>query len=150
MRPVRGYTFRRMEQTNTPGAHPSPADPVLLVEDEALIAMMVEDQLAELGYRAVLAPTVAAARALIDQAPRFRFALVDLKLPDGSGCEVIRHLWASQPGAPVVVTTGYAEPPEPAPLPETAGPWAVLLKPWGLEALEKALATLGVDPRAAG
>ncbi len=65
----------------------SQALPVLIVEDEALIAMDLEDEVAAAGHRVV--GVAGTARAAIDAAIRFRPAVVlmDLHLADGSSGE---------------------------------------------------------------
>src|SRR6266700_440631 len=66
---------------------------VLLVEDEALVAMVAAETLIELGFDVVEAAT---ARAALDHAgadhAEFEFAVIDLGLPDRPGEELIAEL----------------------------------------------------------
>jgi DNA-binding response OmpR family regulator len=66
---------------------------VLLVEDEALVAMVAAETLIELGFDVVEAAT---ARAALDHAGAddadFEFAVIDLGLPDRPGEELIAEL----------------------------------------------------------
>jgi DNA-binding response OmpR family regulator len=65
---------------------------VLLVEDELLIAMMLEDELAELGHCvAGVATTVEGGLALLQTASP-DFALVDFQLADGECHDLIADL----------------------------------------------------------
>ena len=80
---------------------------VLVAEDEALIGLMLEDELRHRGHGAVLAWTAEAALRHA-RAGRFDLALVDIGLPDMDGIELVRRLRAADPGMPVVVCTGYA------------------------------------------
>lgn len=83
---------------------------VLLVEDEALVAMVAVDSLIELGFDVVEATT---AQAALDHAgaenSRFEFAVVDLGLPDRPGEELIAVLKALRPDLPIIVASGYSE-----------------------------------------
>jgi DNA-binding response OmpR family regulator len=84
-----------------------PKDPlVLIVEDEALIALAVAQELDDQGFRTCIAATEAEAAA----APvgELVAAVVNLRLAtDLVGQRVIRHLRERRPGLPVVVMTGY-------------------------------------------
>jgi CheY-like chemotaxis protein len=82
---------------------------VLVVEDEALLALELEQVLTEAGYAVVLAADGRGALArAAEPGGRLRAAVVDLHLPGGmAGHEVIRHLRGRNPGLPVVVVTGY-------------------------------------------
>jgi DNA-binding response OmpR family regulator len=65
---------------------------VLLVEDELLISMMLEDELAELGHCVVgIATSVADGLALLETATP-DFALVDYHLADGACHDLIADL----------------------------------------------------------
>jgi two-component system sensor histidine kinase TorS len=109
---------------------------VLLVEDEILIAMLVENLLDKSGCEPVLAATNADAMAIIEHAPAFDLAVVDFSLPDGDGSSVIGALWDRWP-VPVIVSTGHQGMQETlrAALPSFAAPIEVILKPWTEEQL---------------
>jgi CheY-like chemotaxis protein len=78
---------------------------VLLIEDEALVAMMIQECLAEFGYQ-VLGPigtaSEAAARARDGQ---FEAAVLDINLGDGAVYPIADLLAAR--GVPFVFVTGY-------------------------------------------
>jgi two-component sensor histidine kinase/DNA-binding response OmpR family regulator len=78
---------------------------VLLVEDEALVAMMVQECLADFGYQ-VIGPistaTEAAARA---KDGNFEAAVLDINLGDGAVYPIADMLMAR--GVPFVFVTGY-------------------------------------------
>jgi DNA-binding response OmpR family regulator len=127
---------------------------VLIVEDEAMIAMLLADVLADAGCRVTVVHDGEAALRL---AARHRHrvchaAVVDLILPDISGHGVIAALRAVHPGLPVVVATGL---PAAAEEIDASGPTAVLHKPFDLSELVATLAVLLDDggsahrPRAA-
>ncbi len=78
---------------------------VLVVEDEAMIAMLVEDMLLDLGVGAVeIAGTVQAALALV-AGQRFDFAILDVNLGDALSYPVASAL--RERGTPFAFATGY-------------------------------------------
>lgn len=78
---------------------------VLVVEDEAMIAMLVEDMLLDLGVGAVeIAGTVQAALALV-AGQRFDFAILDVNLGDALSYPVASAL--RERGTPLAFATGY-------------------------------------------
>ena len=79
---------------------------VLVVDDERLIRGSLERALATQGHAAEVAESVAAALAAIARR-RFELAIVDLKLPDGSGLEVVKRLGQESPETKVVVITAH-------------------------------------------
>lgn len=107
---------------------------VLLVEDEALVAMGVRAMLEEAGYTVCLASRVAEALEALD---RFQPDLVlsDLGLPDGTGWDVALEVTRSPrpEGArpvPFVLVTGWTtDPGLMDPPPGAPQAWAVLQKP---------------------
>jgi CheY-like chemotaxis protein len=81
---------------------------VLLVEDEALVAMMVQECLAEFGYQ-VIGPICTASEAVAKAKDgRFEAAVLDINLGDGAVYPVADILAAR--GVPFVFVTGYDPP----------------------------------------
>jgi serine phosphatase RsbU (regulator of sigma subunit) len=98
----------------TAGEHLAwPGDPetLLLVEDEAGDAVLVQELLADSGLRATLslARSLAEAKELLKSRGMPGCILLDLHLPDARGLEAVTQMLAAAPGAPVVVLTGLAE-----------------------------------------
>jgi DNA-binding NarL/FixJ family response regulator len=105
---------------------------ILIVDDEPLIAMLVEAWIVDMGHEPVgPAHTLAEAQALL--AAPFDGAIVDLTLGGDSGRPIAEALAAR--GAPFVYATGQSEA-ELGDLPRASG---VLLKPFSFEAFEAAL-----------
>ena len=77
---------------------------VLLVEDDDVLRQALAKAFARRGFSVLEAATVASACAQ----RRVDFAIVDLKLPDGSGLEVVTALRAASTDTRIVVLTGYA------------------------------------------
>ena len=88
----------------------NPTRRVLLVEDEALVAMVAADSLSELGYEVI---EVGTARAALDHAhpdcAKFDFAVIDMGLPDRPGDHLISELRKLCPDLPIIVASGYGE-----------------------------------------
>ncbi len=81
-------------------------DSVLLVEDKSDLREMLTTALQRMGY-AVL-PSASVNEALVDLAKqRFSAVLTDLKLPGGSGMDVLAAALDSDPLVPVIVMTAY-------------------------------------------
>lgn len=79
---------------------------VLVVEDEADLRFAICRYLQQRGYGITEAASVQEASAsLQDQLPDL--ALVDHRLPDGDGLEVLRHLKNLAPGVPALMLTGH-------------------------------------------
>lgn len=115
----------------------APAVPktVLLVEDNAMIAMNTEALLLDHGVETVhVASSVAQAFALID-AERFDFALLDLQLGDGENSIPIA-LRLVEHGTRIVFATGYGEAPL---ISDNLGAMPILKKPYSFEDLGRIL-----------
>jgi two-component system response regulator AtoC len=79
---------------------------LLVVDDERLIRTSLERALAGQGHHAEAADSVAAALAALSRR-RFDAAVVDLKLPDGNGLELLKRMVAESPETKVVVITAH-------------------------------------------
>ena len=80
---------------------------ILIVEDDVLLAETLEDVLADEGYRVGRAESgEAALRAC--SAESFDLALVDIKLPDVRGSELVGRLAVACPETEYIIMTGYA------------------------------------------
>src|SRR3954454_24008352 len=101
---------------------------VLVVDDEALLALEMEDLLTAAGFVTLIACTEAAARAV--PADALAVAVVNLRL-NGEllGHGIIRALRRRRPNLPVVVVTGYDGDAPQADLRGLGWPTVRLLKP---------------------
>ena len=114
---------------------------VLVIEDEALVALLVTDTLADAGYRPVWAPDGRAARPRHEGGTAALAAVVDLRLADGlDGRDVLRRLRAQDPDMPVVVVTGFHPEAPQADLRGLGGPTVRLCKPFDCDDLLERLA----------
>jgi two-component system response regulator RegA len=85
---------------------PEVAGTVLLVDDDAVFRQRLARAFGDRGWSVREAADADETRAaLTGGAPEF--AVVDLRLPDGSGLELVRAILGARPDARVVVLTGY-------------------------------------------
>jgi CheY-like chemotaxis protein len=109
---------------------------VLVVEDEAMIRMLLADMLGDLGY------TVAAEAGRLEEAIKlakdaaFDFAILDLNLNGQPIAPVVEALIAR--GLPFAFATGYGE----RSVPEAYRGRPMLQKPFQTEALGRVMASL--------
>jgi DNA-binding response OmpR family regulator len=114
----------------------------LLVEDEALVAMVAADALDEMGYQVIEAASATLALQLAEiNKDRIDVALIDLGLPDLPGELLVGELRTLYPRMPIIVASGK-------------GPGAIdtsvqllhdiiiLPKPYNFDDLQSALARL--------
>ncbi|MCD9030597.1 sigma-54 dependent transcriptional regulator [Luteimonas sp. Y-2-2-4F] len=85
---------------------PSEQRSVLIVDDEHDIRELLVLTLGRMGLRTDTAATVSAARALL-AANRYDLCLTDMRLPDGSGLELVSEISGRFPNTPVAVITAY-------------------------------------------
>ncbi len=78
----------------------------LIVDDEPDIRELLEITLGRMGLDTRSAANLSAARELIDSED-FDLCLTDMRLPDGDGIELVRHIGATRPAMPVAVITAH-------------------------------------------
>lgn len=81
---------------------------VLVVDDEPNIRRLVEKELGNERRRIATAGTVREALTLFKR-EAFDLALLDMRLPDGSGLDLLTHFQELAPEAQVIVITGYGD-----------------------------------------
>jgi len=80
---------------------------ILVVEDEAILARTIRKALEKQGHAVDIAGDARAAEDLfVEQCPEL--VLLDLRLPDGNGLEVLRHLKSLRSSTEVVMMTAFA------------------------------------------
>ena len=83
------------------------ADPsLLLVDDDAAFLSRLERAMTRRGFEVRIAGTVAAGLAAVTERPP-AYAVVDLRLEDGNGLDVVSALHQKRADARAVVLTGY-------------------------------------------
>jgi ActR/RegA family two-component response regulator len=112
----------------------------LIVEDEALLALAVEDLLTEEGFDTLCATSEEQVLALTPAAGPLAVAVVDLRLGgDLAGQRIIRALRMQIPNLPVVVVTGFGHDAPEADLRGLGWPTVRLPKPADYSALAAAV-----------
>lgn len=107
---------------------------ILIVEDEPLIAMMLEDFLDSLGHKVVgTCDTVEDALAHVERGG-FDVAIIDVQLRDGKNIWPVADALAQQDIPFIVATGGHVEPP---PVAHADAP--ILSKPYTIDSIEPAI-----------
>ncbi|RYH04239.1 ActR/PrrA/RegA family redox response regulator transcription factor [Salipiger sp. IMCC34102] len=95
-------TSSQTDSTRDLGPDPS----LLLVDDDEAFVRRLAKAMEKRGFEPVIAQSVAEGKAAVSSHPP-AFAVVDLRLEDGNGLDVVEDLRARRPDARIVVLTGY-------------------------------------------
>ena len=118
---------------------------VLIVDDEADIRELLVLTLSRMGVDADTASTIKEAKRALEERT-YDLALTDMRLPDGDGLEVLRHIADKYGNTPVAVITAYGST-ENAVQALKAGAFDYLAKPIKLEQLRPlVMSATGVLP----
>ncbi len=79
---------------------------LLIVDDEANLRNQLAKAMERRGFTTEVAETVAEGKRAVGTNPP-KYAVIDLRLDDGSGLEVVEALRESRPDARIIVLTGY-------------------------------------------
>ena len=86
---------------------------VLVVEDEAIIRMMLIDSLEDAGFRVVEAEDADAAIAHLKSDPNIDAVITDVRMPGSmDGIGLARWMRTERPTTPIIITSGFATPPD--------------------------------------
>ncbi|MBB3998113.1 response regulator [Aureimonas pseudogalii] len=107
---------------------------IFAVEDESLVAMQLEDILADLGCEIVgLAMRVPRALAMLDGSPKIDAAVLDMNIAGEKVYPVAERL--RDGGVPIIFATGYGV----SGIAEEWRSWPILQKPYTGDQVESAL-----------
>ena len=85
-----------------------PLQRVLYVDDDDVMAMMVQGLLQRLGYRVTTTLDAQDAIAMVTRDPTdVDLVVTDFNMPTCSGLDVVRALSAIRPNLPVAISSGY-------------------------------------------
>jgi DNA-binding NtrC family response regulator len=115
------------------------SDWVLIVDDEPLIRWSLRAHLEQAGFAVLDAET--GSQALDKFGERIALALVDLRLPDTDGLQLISEFKRRQPECSVILMTAYGTP-EVAREALDSGACQVMYKPFDLEKLTTTIEAL--------
>ena len=137
-----------MVESSFPAYRPLAGIRVLLVEDHADTVDLMSRLLRRAGCVVVTAETVRAAAAALAERSGIDVMICDLRLPDGSGLDVMRQLRDAGRSIRAIVLTG-SDSADDERLCQDAGFEVHLTKPVNFRALEAALLLLVESPAAA-
>ena len=95
-----------MEDDTLSRMNPGPDPSLLLVDDDEIFVTRLSRAMEKRGFAARTAISVADALAMIREAPP-AYAVVDLRLEDGNGLDVVEALRELRDDARIIVLTGY-------------------------------------------
>ncbi len=127
---------------------PAAKNQILIVDDEPDIREVLELTLGRMNLETRSAPNLDEARQLLDQF-RFDLCLTDMRLPDGNGIELVRHIQEKYPQMPVAVITAFGSM-ETAISALKAGAFDFVSKPLDLNDLRNIVRSALKVPRPAG
>jgi CheY-like chemotaxis protein len=111
-------TAARAEAMKPTSSEPPPAKKtskltVLVVDDDALIAMSTVDMLEDLGHQVIEANSGERAMEILRNGEAVDLMITDYSMPKMNGAELAKAARAIRPDLPIILATGYAElPPE--------------------------------------
>jgi two-component system response regulator PilR (NtrC family) len=108
----------------------------LIVDDEADIRELAELTLQRMGIEAETASDLATAYQRLDDERPYGLCLTDMRLPDGDGIDLVRHIQQVRPEMPVAMITAYGNM-ETAIEALKAGAFDFVTKPVDLQALRQ-------------
>ena len=79
----------------------------LIVDDEPDIRELLDITLGRMGIETRAAENLAQARGLLAAGQPFHLCITDMRLPDGSGIELVEHIQRHHPNLPVAVITAH-------------------------------------------
>jgi two-component system response regulator PilR (NtrC family) len=107
---------------------------VLVVDDEPDIRELLELTLVKMGLGVASVGSIAEAKELLKGEERYALCLTDMRLADGEGLDLVRHIAGLEADLPVAVITAYGSA-ENAVAALKAGAFDYVSKPVGLEQL---------------
>lgn len=86
---------------------------ILVVEDEAIIRMMLVDELEDAGYFVLEAENADDAVCQLLQWPDLRLVVTDVRMPGSiDGIGLARWMKEHRPDVPIIITSGFSTPPD--------------------------------------
>lgn len=111
----------------------------LLLDDNLEFREVIAEFLRLHGLRTLQAASLAEGRRLLTETTHLRFAVCDLRLPDGSAVEFVHEVCKSYPSARVIVLSGYCDTAEVDRIQQAGAKF--MMKPIDFDRLKDALTT---------
>ncbi|MCX7944990.1 MAG: sigma-54 dependent transcriptional regulator [Deltaproteobacteria bacterium] len=114
----------------------TPSSPmfILVIDDEEYIRLLIKKELSN-NYRNIMTASSAKEGLSLFNKRDFDVILLDIRLPDGDGIELLDHFRSSQPDCEVIIITGHGDI-ESAVTAMKKGAYDYITKPFSLERLE--------------
>ncbi len=109
---------------------------ILIVEDEKLLRWALRERLRQEGYRVLEAGTGRDAIGHLEKENELDLVLLDIKLPDASGLDLLQMIRKKSPRTRVIVMTSLSSP-ETVRAAHDAGSHRFVEKPFELEEMVK-------------
>ncbi|SNT74945.1 ActR/PrrA/RegA family redox response regulator transcription factor [Paracoccus seriniphilus] len=93
-----------MEEDKRPALGPDPS--LLLVDDDEMFVTRLARAMERRGFETRTALSISDAMKMIEQSPP-AYAVIDLRLEDGNGLDVVESLREAREDARIIVLTGY-------------------------------------------
>ena len=116
-----------MTKTNKSESQPA----ILVVEDEAMLLMIVAETLLDAGYAVWEAENGERALSILGTKPEIDLLITDIRMPGIDGYQVADRGLTMRPGLKVLLMTGYAQ----EPLPSKHAGIPILYKPFDINKL---------------
>lgn len=81
---------------------------ILVADDEMSIRLLYSEELKEEGYEVYLASNGKEALEVVEKVP-VDLIILDIKMPEMSGIEVLRQIKEKNPNLPVLLSSAYSE-----------------------------------------
>ncbi|MBA8881484.1 PAS domain S-box-containing protein [Phyllobacterium myrsinacearum] len=97
------------DDTATAGSVKMSGFKILMVDDDALIAMSTVDMLEDLGHRVLEARSGAQALEILEKEQDVDLLITDYSMPKMTGAELAKAVRLVKPDLPILIATGYAD-----------------------------------------
>jgi len=85
---------------------------ILVVDDDALVAMATADMLDDMGHKAIQASSGPRALQELEANPAIELVITDQSMPGMTGLQLAAEIRSRWPHVPILLATGHAELPE--------------------------------------